>query len=72
MTERNLVTPSDVGKRVSLRFALPNGHASEVVGVLERWDADAATYMVRGRDDAVVRVPLRDVRFGKVVAGTGV
>ena len=67
MNERSLVSTSDVGKRVSFQFVLPNGHAREVVGVLECWDAEAATFMVRGKDAVVVRVPLRDVRFGKIV-----
>ena len=35
--------------------------------MLEYWDADAGTYMVRGKDDVVVRVPSRDVKFGKVL-----
>jgi hypothetical protein len=64
---RNLVRPSDVGRRVSFQFELPNGYVGEAVGTLEAYDEGAATYLVRTRDGDVVRVPLRGVRFGKVV-----
>jgi hypothetical protein len=63
----NLVTPGDVGKRVTFQFELPNGYLSEAVGLLERWDAAAETYFVRTKDGSVVRVPARGVRFGKLV-----
>jgi hypothetical protein len=63
----NLVTPGDVGKRVTFQFELPNGYLSEAVGVFERWDAGAETYFVRKKDGSVVRVPARGVRFGKLV-----
>jgi hypothetical protein len=65
--QTNLVTPDDLGKRVSFQFELPNGFQSEVVGILERWDAGAETYFVRKKNGEVVRVPARGVRFGKVV-----
>jgi hypothetical protein len=65
--QTNLVTPEDLGKRVSFQFELPNGFQSEVVGILERWDAEAQTYFVRRKNDEVVRVPARGVRFGKIV-----
>ena len=32
MKTANLVTPADVGKRVTFQFELPNGFLSEVVG----------------------------------------
>ena len=67
MRGQNLVTPADVGKRVSFQFELPNGFQSEVVGVLESWDQEAATYLVRTKDGELARVPERGVRFGKVV-----
>jgi hypothetical protein len=67
MKEPNLVSPDDIGKRVSFQFELPNGYLSEVVGVLERWDQAAETYFVRKKDGREVRVPARGVRFGKVV-----
>jgi len=63
----NLVTPGDLGKRVSFQFELPNGFLSEVVGSFERWDEGAQTYFVRTKDGSEVRVPARGVRFGKVV-----
>lgn len=69
MSARNLVTPADLGKRVSFQFELPNGFVSEVVGVLEFYDEGAATFMVRRKDGELARVPLRGVRFGKVVEG---
>ena len=67
MQRRNLVSPSDTGKRASFQFELPNGYLGEAVGVLEYYDQGAATYMVRGRSGELVRVPARSVRFGKVV-----
>jgi hypothetical protein len=65
--QTNLVTPENLGRRVSFQFELPNGFQSEVVGTLERWDAEAQTYFVRRKNGEVVRVPARGVRFGKVV-----
>src|SRR5438093_1010205 len=47
---RNLVRPSDVGKRVTFQYELPNGYVSEAVGVLEAWDDAANTYLVRTKD----------------------
>ena len=63
----NQVTRSDIGKRVTFQFELPNGFLSEVVGVLERYDEGAQTYFVRRKTGEVVRVPERGVRFGKLV-----
>ena len=63
----NLVTPTDVGKRVSFQFELPNGFVGEAVGVLEHFDRAAETYMVRRKDGSLARVPARGVRHGKVV-----
>lgn len=67
MAGRNLVTPDDLGRRVSFQFELPNGYVGEAVGKLERWDEEAETYFVRKRDGTEVRVPARGVRHGKVV-----
>ena len=64
---QNLVTPDDLGRRVSFQFELPNGFVGEAVGVFERWDVGAETYFVRKKDGEVVRVPARGVRFGKVI-----
>ncbi len=64
----NLVTPEDLGKRVSFQFELPNGFLGEAVGMLERYDRAAETYFVRKKDGTVARVPARGVRFGKIVS----
>ena len=67
MAGQNLVTPDDLGKRVTFQFELPNGYRSEVVGVFERWDRAAETYLVRRKDGTQVRVPAKGVRYGKVI-----
>jgi hypothetical protein len=67
MKGQNLVSPSDIGRRVSFQFELPNGYLGEAVGILECYDEGAETYMVRRKDDELMRVPARSVRFGKVV-----
>ena len=67
MTSTNHVSSSDVGSRVSFQFELPNGFLSEVVGILEYFDEGADTYLVRNKAGELVRVPVRGVRFGKVV-----
>jgi hypothetical protein len=63
----NLVSPTDVGSRVSFQFELPNGYTSEAVGTFERWDPGAETYFVRKKDGTEIRVPARGVRHGKVI-----
>jgi hypothetical protein len=68
MKGQNLVTPRDLGARVSFQFELPNGYTAEVVGVFDRWDEEAETYFVRKSDGSDVRVPARGVRFGKVIS----
>ena len=67
MAGQNLVTKDDLGKRVSFQFELPNGYLSEAVGILERWDEEAETYFVRKKNGDEVRVPVRGIRYGKVV-----
>ena len=57
MKTANLVTPADVGKRVTFQFELPNGFLSEVVGVFERYDEGAETYFVRRKTGEVVACP---------------
>ena len=64
----NQVTPDDIGKRVSFQFELPNGYIGEAVGVLESYDVEAETYLVRTKDGEQARIPKRGVRFGKVVS----
>jgi hypothetical protein len=66
---QNLVTPKDIGKRVSSQYELPNGYVGEAVGVLESWDEPANTYLVRTSKDELVHVPALGVRFGKVIQG---
>ncbi|HYZ14057.1 MAG TPA: hypothetical protein VFA08_10710 [Actinomycetota bacterium] len=69
MKRENHVTPADVGRRVSFQFELPNGFLGEAVGVLEYYDEGAETYMVRRKDGELARVPVRGIRFGKLVEG---
>ena len=69
MKGENHVTPADVGKRVSFQFELPNGFLGEAVGVLEYYDVGAETFMVRRKGGELARVPVRGIRFGKVVEG---
>jgi hypothetical protein len=68
MNPNNLVTPDDLGRRVTFQFDLPNGFRSEAVGVFERWDDAAETYIVRKKDGTEARVPARGVRYGKVIS----
>jgi hypothetical protein len=63
----NLVTPGDIGKRVTFQFELPNGYLGEAVGTLEAWDPAAETFVVRKKDGTIARVPARGVHHGKVV-----
>jgi hypothetical protein len=69
MARQNLVAPTDVGKRVSFQYELPNGYVNEAVGVFEFWDDAANTYLVRKKDGELARVPALGVRYGKVVGG---
>jgi hypothetical protein len=69
MAGQNLVTPDDLGKRVSFQFELPNGYLGEAVGTFERWDEEAETYFVRKKDGGGVCLRTRGVRYGKVVVG---
>lgn len=67
VSRRNPVTPDHAGRRVSFQYELPNGYVGEVVGTLEWFDEAAATYVVKRKDGELVRVPLKGVRFGRVV-----
>jgi hypothetical protein len=64
---QNLVTPKDIGRRVSFQYELPNGYVGEAVGVLEAWDEPANTFLVRNASGELVRIPALGVRFGKVI-----
>ena len=68
MNQRNQVSSSDVGRRVTFQFILPNGHFSEVVGTFEYFDSGAETYMVRDKHGDLARVPRRAVKAGKIVS----
>jgi len=68
MKGQNQVSPDDVGRRVTFQFELPNGYVGEAVGILEGYDRDAETYLVRKKDGELARVPVRGVRFGKIVS----
>ena len=52
---------------MSFQYELPNGYLGEVVGTLEWYDEAAATYVVKRKDGELVRVPLKGVRYGRVV-----
>ena len=65
--QRNQVEPTDIGRRVSFQWELPNGLLQEAIGVFELYDHASETYVLRDKNDKLVRVPRRDVRFGKVV-----
>ena len=69
MRPRNAIRPTDVGKRVTLQFFDDDGSRKEAVGVLERAekDGDDVVLLIRRRDDSLTRVPMRRIRFGKVV-----
>jgi hypothetical protein len=58
------VTPADVGSRVTLRRALPEG-VGDVVGVLRSW-ADG-TLTVERRDGSLVSVPEAALVAARVV-----
>jgi len=64
----NQVSRGDVGRRVAFQFELPNGYVGEAVGILEAYDDEAETYVVRRKDGELARVPARGVRFGKIVS----
>jgi hypothetical protein len=58
------VTPADVGSRVTLRRALPDG-VGDVVGELLSWVDDVLS--IRRRDGSVAAVPLASVVAARVV-----
>jgi hypothetical protein len=59
------ITPSDVGRRVSLRRRLPTGGYTDVVGVLESWSD--GRLVVRRRDGERVEIAEDTLAAGKVV-----
>lgn len=68
MQGRKEVTPEHVGKRVSFQYELPNGYVGEVVGVLTWYDESATTFVVKNKKGELVRVPMKGVRFSRLVA----
>ena len=68
MQRKNLVTPSDVGRRVTFQYELPNGYLGEVVGYLKWYDETARTFVVVDRNGRQVHVPAKGVRHGKIVS----
>ena len=68
-TRQNLVSPNDIGKRVSFQYELPNGYVNEAVGTVEAWGGPANIYLVRNKQGELVRVPALGVRYGKVIGG---
>ena len=62
---RVAVDCEDVGRRVTVRYRLPSGKLTDVLGDLE--GCDETTFEVRARDGAVRRVTRADVVAAKVV-----
>lgn len=60
-----IVTPADVGKRVTIRRRLPDGHLGDVVGVLERFDPEGMA--VRTRAGVLVEFAAEDVTAARVI-----
>ncbi|GLX98952.1 MULTISPECIES: hypothetical protein [Herbidospora] len=60
------ITPADVGRRVTVRRALPEGFR-DVVGVLESWENGVLS--VRKRDGTLVEFPEKVMAAAKVVPG---
>lgn len=56
---------SDLGKRVTLRYRLPDGMATDVVGILEH--CDESSFGVRNKRSEVVTVLRADAIAGKVI-----
>ena len=59
------VGPEAVGKRVMLRYRLPEGGYTDVLGILTVWTESTAE--VRRADDALVQVSRADIVAGKPV-----
>jgi hypothetical protein len=61
------VDSAAVGRRVSIRYRLPDGKASDVVGVLEEFNERRLA--VRNRRGQIVTVARSDVVASRIVAG---
>lgn len=64
------ISPTDVGKRVTLQYFDDAGARHEVVGILERADVQSGepVLYVRRRDDSLVGIRMGRIRAGRVVA----
>lgn len=63
------VTPEETGRRVSMRRRTEDGRFTDVVGVLERWEAGVIA--VRRRDGLLVEFDAETLVAGKVVPRRG-
>lgn len=63
------IKPSDVGKRITVRFYDDQGHRQEAVGFFEHAAVmeGEVIFHIRRSDDSLVKVPLRRIDAGKVV-----
>ncbi|WP_017585289.1 putative acetyltransferase [Nocardiopsis ganjiahuensis] len=59
------IVPDDLGSRVSVRIALPDGGFTDIVGVVESWAEGVLT--LRRRDDSTVEVAEADIVASRVV-----
>jgi N-acetylglutamate synthase len=59
------LSPADVGARVTVRYQLPDGTATDVVGELQPADGDVLA--IRRRTGEIVRVATSDVVVAKVI-----
>jgi len=57
--------PEHIGRRVTVRRRLPDGRASDVIGILE--SLDERTLKVRRKDGTLIEVPLDEVTAARVV-----
>jgi len=51
----------ELDSETAYELASRGGYARSVAGTVSYLDEDALTFMVRGRDGGLIRVPLRDV-----------
>jgi hypothetical protein len=63
-----LLTPADIGARVTVRRVLPSGQLGDVVGVLLTWRDGRLT--VRRRDDTVAEIEEGAIVAARLVGPT--
>ena len=67
-TSRFGIGPDQVGRRVTMRFSLPDGRASEAVGVLLEWPPDSSgELVVENRRGELIRVPVAAITAARVI-----